>query len=144
MKKLVTMVLVFILIFTLGLTACKKDDKPIRRISDDHVPIVDDKSSDDYLATPDIIGEILKIDDEGGVSVLVDSTTDSVKGEIWVSIDENTTFIDGNDGNKLEVSDIAVFFVVGENAAILSDGNIMESYPMQTTARCVYKDYNVK
>lgn len=145
MKKLLIMIFVFILILAFALVACNNDDKPIKRTSDNHVPVVDDdKNGDDCLAIPDIMGEILKLDDEGGVSVLVDSTTDSVKGEVWVSIDDETTFIDGKDGNKIEVSDIVAFFVVGDDVAIISDGNIMESYPMQTTARCVYKDYSVK
>lgn len=68
-------------------------------------------------------GEILEVAQDGN-SILVDSESENVAGEIWVSFTEDTSF-------DVENTD----FEVGGEVEIILDGNIvLESHPMQATA----------
>lgn len=86
---------------------------------------------------PDITGEILEVQNETALRVLVDSTSDSITGEIWVTVTEDTKFVDAQ-GAEVQPEDIESLFEAGETAAFLSDGIIMESYPMQTSAEAAF------
>ena len=88
-------------------------------------------------AEPDITGEILDVQNENALRVLVDSDSEQIKGQIWVTVKEETEFVD-SEGLKAQPDDIESLFVVGEHAAFLSDGTILESYPMQTSAQIAF------
>ncbi len=92
-----------------------------------------DNSADCEMA-PDIQGKVLDIDEEGGLRILVeaDGTLEhSVKGKIWVSIPDDVIFAEG----------VKKEFAVDNTVAIVSDGAIMESDPMQTSATEVQQNY---
>ena len=94
-----------------------------------------DKTSSN--AEPDISGEVLDIQNDTALRVLVDADSDFVTGQVWVSVTEDTIFVDA-DGQEAEPDDIESLFVKGERAAFLSTGEIMESYPMQARALIVF------
>jgi hypothetical protein len=93
-------------------------------------------ASETYPA-PDITGEILDVTNDGALRVLVDSKTEMVSGEIWVTIEDDTVFIDPQ-GSTFEPEDAKSLFTAGDSVSFLSTGEIMESYPMQTGAQNVY------
>lgn len=90
------------------------------------------------ILSPDIVGKIIDIDTSNAIRVLVDSTTDGIKGQIWVAIDIDTVFVNEDKDTNIENIDVTQYFEIGNVVAVLSDGVIMESYPMQTTAISVY------
>lgn len=97
-------------------------------------------SSDACLMAPDITGIVLEVKEDGRV-ILVDSDADVVKGQIWVTITDDTSFFeDVPADSSIGISDVSRDFQVGNTVAILSDGNIMESYPMQARASAVYEN----
>ncbi len=76
---------------------------------------------------PDIIGLVQELTEN---SVLIDSTGEGVKGLIWVTIEDDTKFS----------KDVSETFEVGNYVECLSIGMIMESYPMQTSAKEIQKN----
>ena len=96
----------------------------------------EDAASGTYPA-PDITGEILDVTNDGALRVLVDSKAEAVSGEIWVTISDDTIFIDAQ-GNEFEPEDAESLFTAGDSVSFLSTGLILESYPMQTGAQNVY------
>ena len=109
-----------------ALSACGPDK------TDDNMTNDEDKNLE-----PDIAGEVLEVQNENTLRVLVDSKSDYAAGQIWVSVTDGTKFVDSQ-GLEIEPEDIESLFVVGEDAAFLSDGMILESYPMQTKAEVVF------
>jgi hypothetical protein len=90
------------------------------------------------LMAPTIIGEVLEVS-EDGKAVLVDSTADIVKGQIWVSIDNKTNFFENvNKGSSIPYSNVSREFAVSNHVEIYIEGGIRESYPMQGLATAVY------
>merc|ERR1712193_15160 len=76
---------------------------------------------------------------EDGKSILIESQTDGVKGEVWVSITEETNFFEGlSEDIAIGYRDVSRDFEVGNHVEILSTGDIAESYPMQARASAVY------
>jgi hypothetical protein len=139
MKKFSMFFLILIALIVL-FAGCSKET-PFNRTTDDHVPI-DEPSADGCYAPPDIVGKVLDVkSNDNNIRVLVDSASDNIKGQIWVTIDENTIFAENSDGDVFDPDDKASIFKTGENVNMLSNGEIMESYPMQTTAICVFIDY---
>jgi hypothetical protein len=141
MRKHIIFYLIVIALLLVMLSGCNAKEAPFRRTTDDQIPI-DEPAAVGCLAPPDIIGEVLEVTANNNVRVLIDSKGDDntvISGQIWVTIDEKTTFLESLDGNEVDVSDIASYFIVGNKVTILSIGEIMESYPMQTTALCVYQ-----
>ncbi|QVK21187.1 DUF3221 domain-containing protein [Mycoplasmatota bacterium] len=100
----------FALLITLiiGLTGCLKDK--------------------DQNYEEDIEGLVEEVKEE---SILVDSEGE-VKGLVWISIDEDTIFLD----------DVSTEFKVGNYVKIKSTGEIRESYPMQADAEVVIYNKN--
>jgi len=86
---------------------------------------------------PDIVGEVLDITNDKVVRVLVDSLSENITGQIWVSITEETAFVDSQ-GETIVTDDIESLFEIGKTASFLSNGMIMESYPMQTSGDYVF------
>jgi hypothetical protein len=90
------------------------------------------------LMAPTVVGEVLEVK-EDGMAILVRSTTKNVKGEIWVSIDDKTSFFEGiNEGTSIPYHNVSRKFAVGNHVEIFIEGGIMESYPMQGKATAVY------
>ncbi|WP_461205409.1 DUF3221 domain-containing protein [Clostridium sp. DL1XJH146] len=92
------------------------------------------------MIMPDIVGEVLEVS-EDGLRVLVDSNTEYVQGQIWITITDETNFFE--DGEALQeefFSDVSRDFKVGNKVSIVSTGAIAESYPMQGVAAAVYSN----
>lgn len=129
MKKLAVLFII-ILVFTVSFGCTKKTDIDE---SEEELIKIDDGAA--CLVSPDIVGKILEVDTTNVVRILVDSTTDEIKGQIWVTIDKSVVFVKEEEGSNI---DVAQYFKIGNIVALLSDGVIMESYPMQTSAISVY------
>ncbi len=82
-----------------------------------------------WMNGPDILGEVLEVS-EDGLSILVDSNTKDVQGQIWISINEETNFL----------SNVSREFKVGNKVSMVSTGQIAESYPMQGGVVAVYSN----
>ena len=90
------------------------------------------------LMAPTVVGNILEVK-EAGKAILVDSTSESVKGKIWVTINEKTNFFENiSEGTSIPYSNVSRIFVASNHVEIFIEGGIMESYPMQATATAVY------
>jgi hypothetical protein len=90
------------------------------------------------LMAPTVVGEVLEVK-EDGMAILVRSTTKNAKGEIWVRIDDKTSFFeDINEGTSIPYHNVSLKFAVGNHVEIFIEGEIMESYPMQGKATAVY------
>ncbi|SHH89306.1 hypothetical protein [Clostridium grantii] len=93
------------------------------------------------LLAPDIIGEVLEVRNDGDLALLIDSTTDNVKGQVWVTITEETNFFENESpDSSLGIANISRDFQVGNKVSISSTGAIAESDPMQATANAVYSN----
>ena len=122
-----TLVLVFVFV------GCTKE------VPNDAGILPSDETSDSGTTmAPDVLGEILEVQNEGVLRVLVESDG-TIKGQIWMNIIDETQFIDPQ-GNFTTPDDPASLFEIGKNVGILTTGVIMESYPMQATASIVYLD----
>ncbi len=130
-KKMIATIALFS-VFALIFAGCTTDKAP------DDVADTVDPAGTTYPA-PDITGEIMEVSGDDTLRVLVNSDNEMVTGEIWVTVNEDTIFIDPQ-GNKFEPEDAESLFNVGDRVSFLSVGEIMESYPMQTTAVNVYLD----
>lgn len=113
MKNKIVILISVILTFSIFFAACKSFDEP------------------------DIIGEVLDIEIGDNMRVLINSDSE-IKGEIWVTVNNDTSFVDSAKNKIVKVDNIEDYIIAGEIASILSDGVIMESYPMQTKAIYVY------
>jgi len=90
------------------------------------------------LMAPTVIGNVLEVK-EDGKAVLVNSTADNVKGQIWVSINDKTNFFENiKEGTSIPYNNVSRKFAVGNHVEIFIQGAIAESYPMQGTATAVY------
>ncbi len=137
MKTKLTMAFALIVLIGSFFWGCTQS--PITRTTDEILPSATPTNAPDSNAEPDISGEILDISTDGVLRVLVDSISENIKGQIWVSINEDTKFIDAN-GKSVYQANAQGQFKVGNKASFLSNGIIMESYPMQTSALYVYLD----
>lgn len=89
------------------------------------------------VMAPDIVGEVLEVN-EDGKGILVESKNASVNGQIWVTITEETSFFEEvSEEAALAYHNVSREFEVGNHVEIISNGLILESYPMQTTAVAV-------
>jgi hypothetical protein len=126
MKKFIVFTIVSVLTVVL-LVGCKSGDKSERP------PVVSAK-----LMAPTVIGEVLEVKKDGK-QILVNSADANVKGQIWVSIDEKTSFFESiSKGTSIPYSNVSRKFVVGNHVEIFIEGGVAESYPMQGTATAVY------
>ena len=130
MNKKIIAAIALLSLFALIFAGCTPD-KAV-----DDVDNGEDTASGTYPA-PDITGEILDVTNDGALRVLVNSEAEVVSGEIWVTINDDTVFIDPQ-GKTFEPEDAESLFAVGDSVSFLSTGEIMESYPMQTSALNVY------
>lgn len=90
------------------------------------------------LIAPTVIGEVLEVK-EDGKAILVNSTSDVVKGEIWISIDDKTNFFENiNVGTSIPYKNVSRKFILGNHVEIYIEGGIRESNPMQGLATAVY------
>lgn len=90
------------------------------------------------LMAPTIVGEVLEVKDKGK-SILVSSTSENTKGEIWVTIDDKTNFFENiSEGTSIPYRNVSREFAPGNHVEIFIEGGIRESYPMQGTATAVY------
>ena len=69
------------------------------------------------------------IEDINDTAILIDSES-QIKGLIWISINEDTVFLDDVDSE----------FDIGNLVRIKSTGEIRESYPMQADAELVIEN----
>lgn len=126
MKKFIVFSIVSVMAVVM-LVGCKSNDvseKP---------PVVSAK-----LMAPTVIGDVKEVKADGN-QILVDSSADSVKGQIWVSIDEKTNFFENvSEGTSIPYKNVSRKFVIGNHVEIFIEGGIKESYPMQGTATAVY------
>ncbi len=129
-KRLIIFVLVLMISFVI--VGCKKE---VIGTADDNTP----QGAIQVVHEPDIIGEILDVKIDNDIRILIDSTTGTIKGQIWVAIEDGTAFYKNLDGNEIDNVYKDDFFVIGNEVGVRSDGIIMESYPMQTKAVCVYQ-----
>lgn len=139
MKKIIVFTVVSMLT-VLVLVGCKSNkvnennnviEKP--QVTSEKPPVSSAK-----LMAPTVVGEVLEVKEEGK-AVLVESTTDNVKGQIWVSIDEKTNFFENNDeGTSIPYRNVSREFAVGNHVEIYIEGGIRESYPAQGLATAVY------
>ena len=96
------------------------------------------------LMAPTVIGNVLEVK-EDGKTILVNSTADVVKGQIWVSINDKTNFFENiSEGTSIPYHNVSRKFVVGNHVEIFIEGGIKESYPMQATATSVYVNEAMK
>ena len=128
-KSYKSITIALIVVCALVFSSCSNKDT-----SKDSLDLPDDNVQ---VSEPDIVGEIIEIENENILRVLIESTSTSINGQVWVAINDETIFLD-NDDTEFTPKDIASLFKVGETASILSNGTIMESYPMQTTAVTVF------
>lgn len=85
----------------------------------------------------DIVGIVLEVKEDGKM-ILVDSQTDLAKGQVWVSITDETNFFeDISNDIAIGYHDVSRDFEVGNHVEIISTGEIAESYPMQAKASAV-------
>lgn len=85
----------------------------------------------------DIVGTVLEVKEDGKL-VLVDSQTDMVKGQVWISITDDTNFFEGmSEDIAIGYRDVSRDFEIGNHVEIISTGSIAESYPMQAVASAV-------
>ncbi|WP_432408857.1 DUF3221 domain-containing protein [Wukongibacter sp. M2B1] len=85
----------------------------------------------------DIVGIVLEVKEDGKL-ILVDSQTDLVKGQVWVSITDETNFFeDISNDIAIGYHDVSRDFEVGNHVEIISTGEIADSYPMQAKASAV-------
>lgn len=131
--KLSIIVIAIVLIASLFI-GCSKNQ--IETTTEEPTAQTPNKELDCTLA-PDITGKVLDVTNDNVVRVLVDSTSETISGQIWVAINDDTTIID-KEGNVVMPDDIVGIFEVGQSVSFASDGMIMESYPMQTSAIYVY------
>ncbi len=128
MKRKTLMIMFSAVILMLIFTGCKTEDKSSETPSGN----IADKEAD-------IIGEIIDVSYENTLRVLIDSTDGSINGQVWVTINDETVFINA-EGKTFVPEDSKALFEIGENASMLSNGTVMESYPMQTSAVLVFID----
>ena len=134
MKKHFIIITSMVLILAFIFVGCTKENPPVSNT----LPTNEEENSGDTTMTPDILGEIIDVQNEDVLRVLVESDG-TIKGQIWMSITDETQFIDPQ-GSFMTPDDPASLFVIGEDIGILSTGVIMESYPMQGNASIVYLD----
>lgn len=90
------------------------------------------------LMAPTVVGKVLEVK-EDSTAILVDSTAETVKGQIWVSIDSKTNFFENvTVGTSIPYQNVSRKFVVANHVEIFIEGGIKESSPMQATATSVY------
>lgn len=90
------------------------------------------------LKAADIVGTVLEVS-EDGKSILIESQADSVTGQVWVTITDETNFFEGlPEDIAIGYRDVSRDFKVGNHVEIISTGEIAESYPMQARASAVY------
>ncbi|WP_432664151.1 DUF5666 domain-containing protein [Wukongibacter baidiensis] len=90
------------------------------------------------LKAADITGKVLEVKEDGKY-ILIDSQGNTVKGQVWVSITDETNFFEGlSEDIAIGYRDVSRDFEVGNHVEIISTGEIAESYPMQATASAVY------
>ena len=90
------------------------------------------------LMAPTIVGEVLEVKD-AGKAILVKSTSENTKGEIWITIDSKTNFFENiSEGTSIPYRNVSREFAIGNHVEIFIEGGIMESSPMQGTASAVY------
>ena len=90
------------------------------------IPVADNTVENNQI---EIEGEIKELNEIGN-SILVDSTHQSLKGLVWISIKDTTSFSSG----------VSEEFAVGNYVKIKIDGPVMESYPMQAKAGKIIKN----
>lgn len=126
MKKIISFTVVSMLTVIL-LMGCKNNEVK------ETPPVASGK-----LMAPTVMGEVLEVK-EDGKAILVNSTSDNTKGEIWVSIDDKTNFFENiSKGTSIPYSNVSRVFAIGNHVEIFIEGGIMESYPMQGLATAVY------
>ena len=128
MKKILLTILSILLLITAG---CQKQEQPNQK------PPMSAK-----LPAANVSGEVLEISDTGN-RILVESTNEIIKGQIWIGIDEETNFFENLDeGIALAYKNVSRDFKVGNHVELYVGGDIAESYPMQATATSVYINTN--
>ena len=89
------------------------------------------------VKAPDVVGKIMEME-EGGKRILVDSKDTTVNGLIWITINDETNFFENiSEDVAIGYRNVSRKFEVGNLVEIITDGGIMESYPMQATADAV-------
>jgi len=126
MKKIISIAIISMLA-TIMLVGCKSKEATA------NPPVSNGK-----LMAPTVIGNVIEVKENGKV-ILVDSTAEVVKGQIWVSIDSKTNFFENaSEGTSIPYHNVSRKFVVGNHVEIFIEGGIKESYPMQATATSFY------
>lgn len=123
MKRIIIVILMVMLI-TVG---CQKLEQPNQN------PAMSAK-----LPGANVSGEVLELSNSGS-RILIDSTNEIIKGQIWVAIDDQTDFFEDLDENvAIGYKDVSRDFEAGNYVELYIGDAVMESYPMQATATAVY------
>jgi hypothetical protein len=126
MKKIIIITIIGMMSCVM-LVGCKSREATIK------TPVSSSK-----LMAPNIVGKVLDVNGDNK-AVLVDSTTDNVKGQIWVIINDKTNFFENiNKGISIPYHDVSHKFIIGNYVELYINGAILESYPMKGTASAVY------
>jgi len=127
MKKIIMIIMISMLTAIL-FVGCKG-----KEVSESKPP-----ASSAKLMAPTVVGEVLEVK-ESGKAILVKSTSDNAKGEIWITIDDKTNFFENvSEGTSIPYQNVSRKFAVGNHVEIFIEGGVKESYPMQGTATAVY------
>ncbi len=142
MRKTTILLIAIVLIFGVFIAGCSPSEngEPSERTSDEK-PLDSDSGSgaSDSLPVPQVQGIVQEVEQGDNTRVLVDSDAE-VKGLIWVTIDDDTDFFeDVEPDSSIGVSNVSRDFKAGNKVAFFV-GAVMESYPMQTTARACYEN----
>lgn len=140
MKKVIIFIIVTMLT-AIMFVGCKTKDvtekppvtsvKPI--VTSVKAPVISAK-----LMAPTVVGEVLEVKADVK-SILVESTSENLKGQIWISIDDKTNFFENiSEGTSIPYRNVSRKFVVNNHVEIYIEDAVKESYPMQATATSVY------
>ncbi|MGV8980123.1 hypothetical protein [Clostridium sp.] len=133
MKKIIIFIIVSMLTAVMFVGCKTKDGTEKPPVTSIKLPVISAK-----LMAPTVVGEVLEVKADR-VSILVDSTSDNLKGQIWISIDDKTNFFENiSEGTSIPYRNVSRKFVIHNHVEIYIEGEVKESYPMQATATSVY------
>ncbi|WP_461614930.1 hypothetical protein [Clostridium sp. Marseille-QA1073] len=129
MKKTILFIVISILTFTMFIGCESKKAEVVN----ENPPATSTK-----LMAPTVVGDVLEVKEERK-KILVDSIVDTVKGKIWVTIDDKTNFFENTkEGTSISYHDVSRKFAVGNHVEIYIENGILESNPMEGRATAVY------
>lgn len=152
MKKATFLLMIMMILLAAFISACKSNDdagqdvdvlpteqETFVRTSDEPDVLPEQNQGVASMVAPQIQGDVLEVRNDDALAILVDSHGE-VKGEVWVSITDETYFFEDVDPNSsIGISNVSREFNVGNRVAIYVT-EVAESYPMQAVAQAVYEN----